>query len=753
MPWLNIRQNLTGEVKRFFSFSGNLYAIVDPGSSTYRIFKLDAARAGASWATDTLWLAVAPNSEYNITGAVEDLSNNYMYVANAAHGEVYINRSKNFVNVANWETTTGPFAGYIGTQAILRELVYYNRRVYLAHRGGVSYYNAEQDVDEWQLVANFTENPEGIGECSGMTVLEGVLYVIVSFDTLYAVYKYDAQQETLRWEKFAEYPRDIVDSDYSSKARYITSRNNVIFTTDYGIGLNVFNSRGIDTTLTDQPRFTQGTHLDGAPSSIITYNERSIDYVFITCWDQDFSGQESSAFGDNLIKTIEVEDVSVQQPGETWFTDFDPQVDTDGASVTSTPNGSFRFSKIVAVTELTNLNSFRIDFHIKTNELTLLPGETYTIIWEQAAKGNATKLFGKDPINAGASVQIGFSNIDGDDIDSESPNKTLSILGELFVLRGSEYERVTFTFNANDVNTDTTDGTIYIKGLVAAKLTVPQLLSGEYKQFSAYADIRNIQLFRGSADDANATYLESEYIIKEYTDIPTVENDNHIIEAPSPPDQWFIKFSRNADLSIIEEVSRFSRRVLTNKMTLQPDQNYKLHFVVKKASDGIPEKTYRVRTISPVSGIAELSATCQGTEQRSFQWEFPTSGIAASDLEDLQFTIEVWEEDIAPGNGATFYISDINIQRKIAETARNTVYRYDGQAWDDVQTRESSDGGIVSGSGQPFGLHQEFEVNSDAARLYCIANQDPYVWSIGLDDPFGGEIVPRIVITWDSSDQ
>lgn len=752
MPWLNIRQNLSGTPKRYFSHGGNLYVIVEPDAGgTYQIYKLDAARAGSSWATDVLYLAVAPNNEYDITGAIENPSNGYMFVANAAHGEVYINRTNgDFTDTSNWLTTTGPFAGYIDSNAKLGELVYYNRKVYVAHRGGVSFFNSEQNVNEWQQVADFTEGFEGIGEVTGMHVLDGVLYAIVSFDTLYAVFQYDAAQPTLTWKKFAEYPRNLVDTDYASKPRYITSRNNIIFATDYGLNLNIFNSRGLDTTLTGQPRFTQGVHLDGVPSSMLPHTENGLEYIFVTCWDTDFSGESSDAFGENLITTFETVDAAAQEPGETWFTGFNTFADANNTIASTLPDGAFHFRNTGGIDNLASLTSFRIDFHITTNILTLLPGEIYTITWEQAMQATAAKVFGKDSIIGSGITEIGFSNLTGTGIDSSSPNKSLPINGSLFTLNRSQYEKVSFTFSADDIDYDTTDGSIYIQGTVAVKIPVPALLEESYVQFLANAAYRNIRLFRGNAEEANAIYIDTEYIIKEYADISPSEIDNHSIESPSPPDQWFLKFPRDPALSTTEQIGRLSRRIITNKITLQPNQNYKLHFMVAKGTDGIPEKTYRVRTISPIKDIAELSATCSGTAQRSFEWTFSTFGIAAADLQDIQFEIEIWEENIAPGFGATFYISDVNIQQKIAQIAENTIYRYDGQSWDDVQTKLSNDGNVIV---QPFGLHKEFETNSNAIRLYCIANSDPYVWSTGPDDPYGGEVVPRIVITWDSSDQ
>ncbi len=756
MPWLNIRQNLSGNVKRFFSHGGNFYAIVEPDAGgTWLIYKLDAARAGASWATDTLYLAVAPDNEYEITGAVENSANGFMFVANTTHGEIYINRTNgNFTDSANWITTTGPFAGYTSSDAKLKDLIYYNKKVYVAHRGGVSFYNSEQNVNEWQQVADFTQGFDGIGQCSGMYVLDGVLYVVVSFDTFYAIYKYDGSQSTLDWVKFAEYPRSLIDPDseidLGDKFRYITSRNNVIFATDYGLNLNVFNSRGLDTTLTGQPRFTQGVHLNGIPSSMLAHTENRLEYIFVTCWDTDFSGQSSDAFSENLITTFDAVNIAAQEPGETWFTEFTPVADASNTIASTLSDGAFRFSNTGTIVDPTSLTSFRIDFHIKTNTLTLLAGETYTITWNQAVQALATKVFGKDKIIGSGITSIGFSNLTGTGIDSNSPNKSLPITGQLFSTSGDKYEKATFSFNADDIDYTTTDGSIYIRGAVTIKLSVVQLLSGEYAQFIANAAYRNIQLFRGSAEEANAIYLDTEYIVKEYANIAASELDNHSIEPPSPPDQWFIKFPRDPVLSTVEQIARLSRRLITNKMTLLPGQNYKLHFMVKKATDGIPEKSYRVRTISPVSGIAELSATCSGIAQRSFEWTFPTFGISSANLKDIQFEIEIWEENITPGYGATFYISDVNIQQKIIQTAENTIYRYDGQAWDDVQTKLSNDGNVLE---QPFGLHKEFEVNSDATRLYCIANNDPYVWSTGPNDPFGGEVVPRIVITWDSSDQ
>lgn len=767
MPWLNIKQNLPGTIKRYFSYNDELYAIVAPADGgTYRIYKLEQARSAGSWDTTTYWLAPAPNDEYILVGAAANPENGFMYVANAAHGEVYLNRTGDFTATSNWETTTGPFAGYAGIEANLGGLIYYNQKVYLAHRGGVSIFNSEQNIDTWEQVADFTEGVEGVGNCTGMHILDGVLYVVVAFGSLYAVYKYNAQVTGLTWIKFAEFPRNVTSDSSVDKPRYLTSRGNILFATDYGIDLNVFNSRGLDTTLTGQPRFTQGTHLDGVPSSILTHTENGLDYVFVTCWDQDFSGQAADAYGENLITSLKTVDVGRKTPGETWFTAFTPASD-DAGTVTSTfSDGAFRFSNLHGtVPDPTDASSFKISFHIKTNALTLIPGETYTILWEQAAMAVAStnlrdkgriplderipgKSYGNTRVNGSAVTEIGFTNLSGDDIDDNSPSSPpIRVGGTLFVTDGG-YERASFTFNADDIDFSTTDGSIYIKGVASCKIPLPQLLAGQFTQFRANVAIRNIELYRGTVEEANSTYVEADYVVKPYADIPAAEKDNHMIEPPSPPDQWFLKFSPMNLTEVSGKVERLSRRIVSNGLTLLPNKTYKLHFIVKKLG-GTPNKSYRVRTISPLKGIPELSAMCSGVEQRPFVWEFSTAGFTATQLQDIKFEIEVWEEEISPNAGAVIYLSDINIQQRIADTAINTIYRYDGQAWDNTQTSESDDGNVTN---QPFGLHKEYETASDAIRLYCIADDVPYVWSTGPNDPFGGETVPRIIMTWDTSD-
>ncbi|KKK84707.1 hypothetical protein LCGC14_2780640, partial [marine sediment metagenome] len=132
--------------------------------------------------------------------------------------------------------------------------------------------------------------------------------------------------------------------------------------------------------------------------------------------------------------------------------------------------------------------------------------------------------------------------------------------------------------------------------------------------------------------------------------------------------------------------------------------------------------------------------------QFPIEWEFITTGIAAADLREVRFRIDMFEENIDVADAAAAYVSDINILGKIRELPINTIYRYDGEIWDNAITQVSSDGGIVSGS--PHSLVESYEVNSAAQRLYCISDGNVYVWGTGVNDPYGGTTASRIVVSW-----
>ncbi|KKL21134.1 hypothetical protein LCGC14_2448520, partial [marine sediment metagenome] len=208
------------------------------------------------------------------------------------------------------------------------------------------------------------------------------------------------------------------------------------------------------------------------------------------------------------------------------------------------------------------------------------------------------------------------------------------------------------------------------------------------------------------------------------------------------------------DITIINDnvtegfATKLSRLLVTNQMDLQPNSIYRLHVIINRVKNPSADKVLKVR-INP--SLAALRPSFDGTISTSgvqfpIEWEFSTTGIATEDLRGIRFRIDMFEENIDVVEGATVFISDINIIGKIRELPINTIYRYDGEIWDNAITQVSSDGGIVNGS--PHSLIENYEVNSDAQRLYCISAGNIYVWGVGVNDPYGGATASRIVVSW-----
>ena len=517
---------------------------------------------------------------------------------------------------------------------------------------------------------------------------------------------------------------------------------------------NVFNDRGIDATLTGQPRFTQGKHLTGVPSSLITHS--TDNFIYTTCWDVGHT-DTSDTHTDNLISTVKQAAPYSPEPGETFFTGFTPEALSDNTLSSLRAGGNF-FNSVK------NSSDLYIKFRVTSNALELLPGETYTVVFEYGffAVATATSSVDNTIIKRTGSgpLKVGFKSNAGTGIDGNSPNSTLIFnTGSLFSLDMSvQTRRATFTFNSDDV-TDTTDGEFVIEGTVAVAIKGAERWIESWA-FNANALIKNVKLLRGDAANANATYVPVEYIVKEYVNIPDTGQEHHAIDYPSPPDQWFIKFDAGqlegdiVPLSTEEDsaedtattVDKLSRLLITNRMELSANSTYRMHVLVNR-EDSDSGRPLRVKVTPSISELAGYTGTITSVgTQNEIVWEFSTAGVAVHRLASVRFRIDAYEENIQPSEGGSIYISDINLLGTVRELPINTIFRYDGEVWDDSITKLSDDGGIVGG--HPHKLAQNYETNSAAVRLYCLSDGDVYVWGIGADDPYGGTEVPRIIIAW-----
>ncbi|KKM82715.1 hypothetical protein LCGC14_1316740 [marine sediment metagenome] len=797
MSWLNITRNIEDygeETIGWLAVQNDLWAITTSGSAPDTVArlrkKINADGSSQAWNDTHIGLPTA--ASYDITGFAEDTEYNRLYIANGATGEVFYNITGDPQD--DWDKlldkTYGKFQGVEGN---IKDLIFYNKKVYLAHKGGVSVMNPL--TREWSVVGDFTEGFEGAGQCNGFHVLNNELYVAVAFGNLGAVFKYNADISSLEWDKVAEL------SALSINPEYLTTRDNILFCTDNGVGQNIFNSEGIDITLTGQPRFTRSKHLAGVPSSLHTY---SVDnFIYATCWDEGFS-EESDAHTDNLITSIRQLKPYSAEPGETFISAVTGETLNDYTQHTTRDGGDW-FSTVRDNSDLT------IKFAVQTNGLEFLPGETYTITWEYGFTCRATAISSVDgsrlSVGGSGPLQVGFKSNVGTGMDSNSPKATyVNNSGDLFDLeRKAATRRHTFTFQADNVAA-TTDGEFRIEGTVAATVKGAQRL---YETWQLFADavIKNLKVFRGDEEIANSQFVNIEYAVKEFSSISATERENHSIGEPSPPDQWFVKFPAAGGSPVIPSIppslgiapgggggsdwppivpppddpddpddpiipppddpndpggdtitidnnvtegfaTKLSRLLVTNKIDLQPNSIYRFHVIINRVKNSDANKVLKVR-INP--SLAALRPSFDGTISTSgiqfpIEWEFDTTGIAAADLREVRFRIDMFEENIDVADAAAAYVSDINILGKIRELPINTIYRYDGEIWDNAITQVSSDGGIVSGS--PHSLVESYEVNSVAQRLYCISDGNIYVWGLDVNDPYGGTTASRIVVSW-----
>ena len=189
MAWINITRNLVGYEESVIGYliaQNILWAIIQQSTTSAGLRRHLDASAGAVWYTEFVPLPSA--TSYRIYGAIEDTENNRLYISNGDTGEIYYNITGNPADP--WATLLNrTYGGFTGEDAKIRQLIYYNRNVYVAHRGGVSVLDYNGDSSEWTVIGDFNTGLEGIGECFGFTILNNELYVTVAFESLGAVYK------------------------------------------------------------------------------------------------------------------------------------------------------------------------------------------------------------------------------------------------------------------------------------------------------------------------------------------------------------------------------------------------------------------------------------------------------------------------------------------------------------------------------------------------------------------------------------
>jgi len=794
MSWTNISRNIStdgGNAVGFLIFQSHLYSIVNPGTSPYILRKhLDPKDALNLWDTPVA-LPYAPS--YNITGYAEDVSNNLLYISNAATGQIYTINTLDGTGI--WGVAKVTLGGYVGVDAQIKQLIYYNNNVYLAHRGGVSVFNHTTNSCSWDLVGDFKTGFNGVGDCYGFAVLNHELYVTVSFGDISSVYKYNSTVTSTSWIKVAEF------SSTSSNPQYLTSRDNILYSSCDDIDQNVFSSLDIDSTLTGQPRFTTGWHLAGVPSSILNYSEDNM--VYATAWNVGHETETSNAYTNNLVVDVKQFDPTALLSGETWFTQFNYSTSTKYATAI-TQTGGFYFNSNNPKYSDSSVNG-TLNFSIISNTLKLLPNQTYTIVFdlvytatidviEQVQAVLDTK--GKEDLNKSAKCAITLTLSGG-------ITRTYRYTGS--ALFGTSKIKVTLSFNSNDL-LDVTNTIFTLTGVVRFLPTYAKVSRYPDALFIGNATVSNIRMYRGEGSYADATYLTADYIYRSLSSVPTTDRSYHNVEFPSPPDEWFAKFpgvnpvlpgvdgkpssvpkltpiiGQGGDLDLGDlgrdwgkgtnegtnnkplindtdntisatSSTRLARLLVTNGVKLTVNSIYRVHSIINRVAATGQGKPLIVKVSASISTLPGYTGTIavNTIKPLSIEWEFSTAGVSQSDLDNVKFQILMYEEDISPSDAATVYISDINILGKVTEIPVNSIFRYDGDTWDDSISKLSNDNGIVTG--HPYGLIQFYEnIRSLKNRLYCISSGKAYVWNDGdPSDPYGVytiSTIPRIIIVW-----
>ncbi len=325
MPWIDITRNLdTGnreKVVDLFEFKGVFYAIIktydaiptdtstvntfDPGTYTvHEHLGADPPVVDIIWNVQPLAFPVFPtNRGYIPAGKAEDTTNGFIYLGNKDAGVVYVNSTAGLID-GNWDALAGPFGfdEFVDAQAGLRDITFYNNKLYAAHLGGVSAFNTTTKI--WELAGLFTASPGSFGQATSLFGFQGELYVTVSYGDIGKVHKYNSSvTKPEDWILVGELPLT------SLAPLQLAEYGDSLFLIAADPDKNVFDASQIDTTLTGQPRLFEGTHLSGVPTSIIKYRKDS--KLWVTCAREEFSRRGYLKGDVNFDGKVDWDDVTV----------------------------------------------------------------------------------------------------------------------------------------------------------------------------------------------------------------------------------------------------------------------------------------------------------------------------------------------------------------------------------------------------------------------------------------------------------
>lgn len=866
MAWIDITRNIKNSTDTFdtesyiidlFTFNDVLYTIVRDGTSLtppqYKIYGhlgADPPVVDIIWGTPMSFYPMPSSQLYVPGGKAEDTSAGLIYIGNNTTGEVYVNINSGVID-GQWSSISGPYGAdeFSATNANLRTLTIHNNKLYAGHAGGVAVFDAV--TTRWDIAGVFYNGPRAQGAVTSLYSFRNSLYAAVSFENSNVLYRYDASVTLIdKWIKVAEFPEDITGimniNEYRGK----------LFVIVQDINKNIFSTDGIDDALTGAPRFIDGVHLSGVPTSIFKY--RQDNSLWVTCArTAPFIPGKSASLGDvNGDGVVDYDDLN--QLIDFIYLSKKPLMFIDAGDMSQ--NGATRLQDIaILIAVLNGSIDPRDELTLDTmgpNEITQIrvpPREDISMAVFDADKflrpeGPGDEGSGRFFPDAGAFVPFGtnitivfpeqvaplshlalyspkaLQVIDNLAIVLSSPirdfSKEHTVTCELEIIDplgareqdSSERDhttRMSISMGLSDPNDLTgrkflhwgNSGfnidkpvSIHLPGKIP--LGKPTLEGIQYYQnapykwyFSYTFDARNLRniptgemrikfvIYLTNVGDlvnnfdnvhyrptlkikdltinssGNNVFVDTDYIVKNFGEIPTDDKAFHDVEIPSGPDQWFVKFSeiRNNQGILIAplEVPNFFdgvviRKLVTNGVSLEVGEDYIMSFIVyvpAEISNPINIKAYSPQ-LNDGRYIFNHSITnvFPGSIQPyTVNFTVPVD-IGADILSEVPFYLEAWEDIPSPASSTistsldtpSIYFSDISITEKITGTPVNTIYRYNGVSWNNTTTQVVDP--VPYQNIPRYGLIDNWDSTSNAYQLYSVGGGRVWVWNLGFPE-------------------
>ena len=781
MPWKNIQRNLTtGKTIALVgntNTSGSLYAIVNNGNaSPAQFWRMMGAASGG------IWGKVSPNLPDNaqdiiVSGFAHDPDNNKIYVVNSKLGKVYI------YNIAanTWATDTNlSWNDHTGINARLRQIVYNDHKLYLAHLGGVSSLSTSISgtPPTWTLAAQFISAQYGDGECTGLTVQNNSVYVTVENYT--AVYK---NNNTLTWDKVAILPPYSVNPQYMAPGSFTNS----IFVTADDINTNLYSTDKIESNTTAEPTFSDGMHLGAPASSILTSKVDNVTWV--TTASGSHATETINAFGANLITAINNDLITIDNSSER-ISNVLHDAGTASAYNTVTvdaPEAPGKIiSTIVPADHSISIQSTGIALHVNnmveytrtyyTDAMTLLPNVKYTLTFGAVGSSQIAFVTG-GALNYGAYFKVDVG-IDGSpNHTSFNPNiapQIFDLSDSVLVPTGTYRGTPVFINQASTANlyefslTNTQSQTpVRLRIVVHYAIVSPganmttfianhqHTGTGDAEQDWAFSlMLKNVVINRKDATALiGKTQYSPAYSVQNFAQVPQVDQaliQRNLISAPTPPDNWFIRFNAPNTDAVAASTFKYSqiiRQVKLNPMTLKANTAYQMGINVLRDRAINSSATLKVTITPSLAKLQVYQAAISSSDPYPITFKFTTPNLTPAELQNLVFTLKAFEENATLGEAAPVLFSDITFFELSSGSPKATVYRIKDGSLDNVYANTAvTSSNVPVTLGDTYNLIETWEANSNAYRKYMISAGDIYAWEVDNNDPFDASHRSKCII-------